>query len=48
MTAKKEKPSVSTRVETEAPVVVCVIDGCERPVLHRGLCSAHWEDPRMR
>jgi hypothetical protein len=31
-----------------ALVVVCVIEGCERPVLHRGLCSAHWEDPQQR
>jgi hypothetical protein len=29
-----------------AQVAVCVIDGCERPVLHRGLCPEHWESPQ--
>jgi hypothetical protein len=29
--------------EPQGPV--CMVDGCDRPVLHRGLCAEHWEDP---
>ena len=29
-----------------AQVAVCVIPGCERPVLHRGLCDEHWDSPQ--
>ena len=32
--------------EPVAPVAVCVIDGCDQPVLHRGLCAGHWENPQ--
>jgi hypothetical protein len=23
----------------------CTVDGCDRPILHRGLCEQHWADP---
>jgi hypothetical protein len=32
--------------EPAVQVAVCVVPGCERPVLHRGLCPAHWESPQ--
>jgi hypothetical protein len=48
VTAAKKRPAAAPERPAAAvvPVVVCVIDGCEEPVLHRGLCAAHWEDPR--
>ena len=40
--AARKKPAAEPTPPV-AQVAVCVIDGCERPVLHRGLCEAHWE-----
>jgi hypothetical protein len=30
------------KAETAPQEPVCVIDGCDNPVLHRGLCAEHW------
>jgi hypothetical protein len=42
VTAAKKKPAVAT----EPLAAVCVVPGCDQPVLHRGLCSGHWESPQ--
>ncbi|HEU0214248.1 MAG TPA: hypothetical protein VFR13_09205 [Jiangellaceae bacterium] len=48
MMAARKKPAAEPVEPTAlvAQVAVCVIDGCQRPVLHRGLCAAHWETPQ--
>jgi hypothetical protein len=50
VTAAKKRPAAAPAVgqQLAAGVAVCVIEGCEEPVLHRGLCEAHWEDPRQK
>jgi len=39
-------PGIDVVVGPDPLVAVCVIDGCERPVLHRRLCPEHWESPQ--
>jgi hypothetical protein len=46
---RKPVPEPAEQVAAQvAAQAVCAVGGCKRPVLHRGLCSAHWEDPRKR
>jgi hypothetical protein len=46
-TAAQKKAAASASRPAQPQEPLCTVPGCDRPILHRGLCAEHWENPKQ-